>query len=138
ERHVDGYGVQVRSRVGKSVQEETGPPMEGPVSIAWTRPRDSGGRDRLLRRVRGGRRLRGRRATHRVLVAHRAVALEEDALVDDEAARTDVTFDVASVLQLDLVLGGDVPQHLAADDGGLHVDLPAHDPGLADHELLGS
>src|SRR5262249_35637929 len=68
--------------------------------------------------------------------AHLATAFEEDALVDDQAMRVDVAFDMRAALQLDLVRRVDVADDLATNDGVLDVDVCLDDPGLPDHQRV--
>src|SRR5947207_12419632 len=65
---------------------------------------------------------------------HRALALEDDALVDDETRREDVPEDPARRPDLETLAGRDVPRHLAVNDDRRAVDLCVHHRGLADRE----
>ena len=50
----------------------------------------------------------------------------------------DITFDMRTALQLDLVGRGDVADDLATDDSVLDVDLGLDDARLPDNECLGT
>ena len=67
---------------------------------------------------------------------HGAVALEEHTFVDDQPLGLDVPFHVGPALQFDLVVGDDISDQLAADDGVLHRDLAVHRAGFADDEAF--
>src|SRR5262249_51760623 len=68
--------------------------------------------------------------------AHRALALEHGALVDDEAAAVDVPDHLARRAQLEPRAGLDVAGHLTVHDDGRARDLRLHDRALADRERV--
>src|SRR5581483_1979260 len=70
--------------------------------------------------------------------AHRAVALEDDAFLDDEAGRGDVAIDAAGSADLEPLRSVDVAGDLAVDDDRAAGDLRVQDGRLADEERVAS
>src|SRR5262245_57472609 len=71
-------------------------------------------------------------------LAHRAIALEEAAVLDDEGLRVHVALQMAVRLQLDPLLGVDATLDPAADGSATDVQIRLHASATSDDELLGA
>src|SRR5690606_11795863 len=69
--------------------------------------------------------------------AHRAVPLEHDAFLDDEARRRHVSEELAGGADLELLARADVAGHLAAEHDRLAVDLSVDHRRFGDEQGRG-